>query len=456
MSYPTKYLDILKRIYDQNLFFSVKMGLTKMKALNKKIGSPSFAVPSIHVTGTNGKGSVTTKIANALIYSGYKTGMFVSPHISCFRERFTINGEMISEKEIEELMPEIFQAADEVQNISFFELITALAFKYFAMNTCDFSVVEVGLGGRLDATNILKPKVSVITSVGLDHQGILGNTIEEIAFEKAGIMKYNAPVIIGPDAPHYQLQKLAQMNHSPYFPVLDTENTFDQLNSDIAEKAIRVLKSYYDYDIPETAITKALETKPPCRFEELTIQKFGKSSRVILDVGHNRQALHFFLKTLQTKYPGKKYKVISGFCGDKNVSDCIEEILNVIPVENMSIIKSQHPRGMKPDVLKNTIKSVCEQKNITWSDQYVPYDTIPATIDRELSSLGSDEVLVINGSLYIMGEVRNALGIQEPLDAYVDYVHKNPYATTTTTTTTTTTAPSKTFMYPHEKPVEWK
>lgn len=181
------------------------MGLENMKEFDRLLGNPSQKFRSVHVTGTNGKGSVTCKIANALQRSGYKTGVFVSPHISCFRERITVNGEMISEREIEDMMPEIFQKCDKIGNLSFFELITGLAYKYFAEKKIDVGVIEVGLGGRLDATNIINSEMSVITSIGLDHQGILGSTIQEIAREKSGIIKRGKPVVVGPQCPYSQV-----------------------------------------------------------------------------------------------------------------------------------------------------------------------------------------------------------------------------------------------------------
>lgn len=446
MSYPTKYIDILKKIYDQNLFFAVKMGLENMKEFDRLLGNPSQKFRSVHVTGTNGKGSVTCKIANALQLSGYKTGVFVSPHISCFRERITVNGKMISEREIEDMMPEIFQKCDKIGNLSFFELITGLAYKYFAEKKIDVGVIEVGLGGRLDATNIINSEMSVITSIGLDHQGILGSTIQEIAREKSGIIKRGKPVVVGPQCPYSQIKGIADALDSPSYYVSQVGSTFDETNQLISKKALSVLQEQHLFDLTEEAIQKGVQTRPICRFEELDIPVGNTKKRVILDVGHNRLGIQNFLKTLQYKYPNKRYKTISGFCADKNIADCIDEMLNVIPIENMNIIKASHPRGMKPEQLRATIQHCAEQKNIEWKESYVPYDTIPNTIDRELKRLKEDEVLIINGSLYIMGEVRNALGIQEPLDLCLDYAHKKQHQNHCI---------ADTILFPNEKPVQW-
>ena len=177
---------MLKVLYSKNLNFKVKMGLENMIVFNQKLGNPAGQITTIHVTGTNGKGSVVHKIAKALQASGYKTGMYVSPHISSFRERITINGEMISEDDVVKYLDRINKIEPSLPtSLTFFESVTGMAFDYFKEKQVDVAVVEVGLGGRLDSTNIITPELSVITSIGLDHQGILGNTITDIAREKA-------------------------------------------------------------------------------------------------------------------------------------------------------------------------------------------------------------------------------------------------------------------------------
>ena len=197
---------MLKVLYSKNLNFKVKMGLENMIVFNQKLGNPAGQITTIHVTGTNGKGSVVHKIAKALQASGYKTGMYVSPHISSFRERITINGEMISEDDVVKYLDRINQIEPSLPtSLTFFESVTGMAFDYFKEKQVDVAVVEVGLGGRLDSTNIITPELSVITSIGLDHQGILGNTITDIAREKAGIIKDGIPVVVGPNCPHQQV-----------------------------------------------------------------------------------------------------------------------------------------------------------------------------------------------------------------------------------------------------------
>jgi dihydrofolate synthase/folylpolyglutamate synthase len=201
------YIQLLRQLYKVNMYNPVKLGLENMEKLNHLLNNPLKSIPVVHVTGTNGKGSVSLKIANALSACGIRTGLFTSPHISSFKERISIDGELITEEEVETFLPHIFELCLE-HNIpaTFFELTTALAFQKFSSAKCDAVVLEVGIGGRLDATNIVTPILSIITSVQLDHVSILGDTIEKIAFEKAGIIKPSIPILIGRHCPEQQLR----------------------------------------------------------------------------------------------------------------------------------------------------------------------------------------------------------------------------------------------------------
>lgn len=178
------------------------MNLNKMKELDEALDYPSRGFRSIHVTGTNGKGSTAWKLSKCIQNSGYKVGLYTSPQISCFRERITINGEFIPEDRFVSLARAVLDVANKLGNASFFEITTMIAFLYFKQEQVDIAVIEVGCGGRLDATNIITSELSIITSIGLDHQGILGSTCEDIAREKAGIIKEKKPVVLGPDC-HY-------------------------------------------------------------------------------------------------------------------------------------------------------------------------------------------------------------------------------------------------------------
>ncbi|KAJ1442911.1 Mur ligase [Ochromonadaceae sp. CCMP2298] len=198
MSYST----MLTKLYRVNMFHPVKLGLDNMNALNALLKHPLKGIPVVHVAGTNGKGSVSLKIANSLISSGITTGLFASPHISSFRERVQVDSVSLSEEDVSGILPELFDLC-ETHRIpgTFFELTTALAFAKFQRAGCGAVVLEAGLGGRLDATNVVTPVLSIITSVQLDHMAILGDTVEKIAIEKAGIMKKGVAVLVGPGCP---------------------------------------------------------------------------------------------------------------------------------------------------------------------------------------------------------------------------------------------------------------
>ena len=212
----SRYDTLVRKLYRVNLYNVVKMGLMNIETLHTVMGNPmptervspqatktKKSFPSvIHVAGTNGKGSTSFKIAKALELSGLKVGLFVSPHISSFRERIQVNGSIISEEDVSTLLPMIYSAC-EANDIpaTFFEIATAMAFKHFEQSNVDVVVLETGFGGRLDSTNIVRPDLSVITSIGLEHTRILGDTIDLIGREKAGIMKKGIPVLVGPNCP---------------------------------------------------------------------------------------------------------------------------------------------------------------------------------------------------------------------------------------------------------------
>ena len=311
-----RFVDLLRTLYSKNLNFKVKMGLENMILFNQKLGNPANQITTIHVTGTNGKGSVVYKIAKALQASGYKTGMYVSPHISSFRERITINGEMISEEDVVKNLQLINEIKPTLPtSLSFFESVTGMAFNYFREKQVDVAVIEVGLGGRLDSTNIITPELSVITSIGLDHQGILGNTITDIAREKAGIIKDNKPVVVGPNCPHQQIYNIAGSHHSPYVPVMVPnyqEETYDAINTAIACQALRTLNEYSHgkFHVPEDVILSATKERPICRFEEFTLPNSrGEQVKVILDVCHNQPGFHAMYATMKKLYGDRTIRV---------------------------------------------------------------------------------------------------------------------------------------------------
>jgi dihydrofolate synthase/folylpolyglutamate synthase len=271
-----------------------------MKRLCEKLGHPYRSYKTVHVAGTNGKGSVCTKIAKALQSEGFSTGLYTSPHIDKFNERIQVDGHCISDSDADEILDHLFDIMEGVP--SFFDLLTAAAFVYFARKRVDWAVVEVGLGGRLDATNVITPELAVIASIGFDHCAILGSTLDAIAKEKGGIAKPGVPLLVGPSAAPFFPSCLS----SPAAPDYDTENSL------LAKLALEHLK------ISESSIQAGIQIRPPCRFE--------KVGNAILDAAHNPSGFEKLAQALKHTYPGEKFHFIVAFSQDKDFVSCLEAI----------------------------------------------------------------------------------------------------------------------------------
>lgn len=269
-----------------------KITFEAMKRADLRFGSPHKSFQTIHIAGTNGKGSVATKMAAVLQNLGKKVGLYTSPHIWRFTERIQINGRMIPEETAEFLLDEVYDPA-----LSFFDCLTLMAFLYFSHEKVDIAVIETGLGGRFDATNVITPILSVITSIGYDHMAILGNTLEAIAHEKAGIIKPNVPLVVGATAAPFFPNAI----HVPAQPFYELENRA------IAQTALQTIGVHE---------TQGLEETPPCRF-----QKIGD---LLFDVAHNPPAFERLSQALRLHYPGKKFPFYLAFSKDKDWEGCVE------------------------------------------------------------------------------------------------------------------------------------
>ena len=244
-----EYKKILKYLYGLETP-EVKLGLDNIQLLLDKIGNPEKKLKCIHVAGTNGKGSVCAMLFYILKEAGFKVGLYTSPHLKKFNERIRINGNFITDREIVEYF---LKVKPHITNQSFFEITTAMAFLYFCEKNVDYAVMEVGLGGRLDATNVATPIVSIITNIGLEHTELLGDTIEKIAFEKAGIIKKNIPVVTGAKGNALKvIKKISKSRNAQLFLAENFKDvefnhlngSFQQQNKNIALTAISVLKKF--------------------------------------------------------------------------------------------------------------------------------------------------------------------------------------------------------------------
>ncbi len=381
---------LLQKLYNLNRFAKAKYNLDTIRKLNTLFRNPSNAYHCIHVAGTNGKGSVATKISNGLINSGLKVGLFTSPHISCFRERVRLNGIMVSEHDTERLLSQLFTTV-EAHNLptTFFEMTTMLALLYFAEQQVDWAVIEVGLGGRLDATNIITPALSIITSISLDHTEILGSTLEEITHEKAGILKPSIPIIIGPTVPENIITTHASSLKCPIHSLKGSFSSYDEENNSIARKAMELL------NIPQPHINSALQTKPPCRLEV-----FSQPQTVIFDVAHNPIALIRLFEDLKNKFPQRKFFCVCGFSKTKDITSC----LNILKdnIEAVHFVEASNGETVSITTLKQLM---CQFHPI--------YDSLDALL-QDAKKINA--IVIVCGSFYIMSILRRYFGIEEKCD----------------------------------------
>lgn len=395
------YNDTLNYIHSLGNF-SKKPTLDRIKAVLEALGNPQNSFSAIHIAGTNGKGSVSAMLHTVFKTMGMKTGLFISPFILDFRERIQINGEFIPENELCSLAQEVINTRIELTE---FEFITAIAFLYFKLKKCDVAIVETGLGGRLDATNVLTNlKASIITKIGLDHTAILGDTIEQITKEKCGIIK-NAPVITNFNQPKEAFTVLNKYN-----PIIPNTEKLKIIKSDVfcneflydgvlyktslsgeyqIENALIVIETALKLGVSEGILQKALvNTFFPARMEVIC-----KNPTVILDGAHNPDGADALSKVMQ-KYNGEITAII-GMCADK---DCEKVLKTTLPYCKRVIVVeiSGMPRSLKVEELARMAQkySTCE---------------VAKDYDTALEKVGGEDIVFVFGSLYLASGIREKL-----------------------------------------------
>lgn len=400
------YAKTLDNIFALSKGLGVNPSLHNIEKLCEIYNHPQNSFKTIHVAGTNGKGSVCTKIATALQEEGYLCGLYTSPHISSFRERIKIGGTMIPEEEISLFFIEVEEKMRKFSiAATFFEITTLIAFLYFQKRKVDVAVIETGLGGRWDATNVIYPLISVITSIGYDHMEILGPTLEDIAKEKGGIIKKRVPVVIGPDVSYPLMQKIAEKEGSALYQSTFRNSSYDLENQGTTHLALSLLHS--DFSLSQHSIEKGLSARPSCRFEQYVREK-----EVIFDVAHNPHGFARLLDSLSTYYPKYHYRFLVGFSKGKDVAKCAQLIQEKAVA--IHLVSGEHPRLAKVDEFKKAFASYKGPLHVEHS--------IIEGIYRALHlPTRSPEVLVICGSFFIMCEARKALGIQDIEDPCLCY-----------------------------------
>ncbi len=391
-----------------------------MLKLSQCFNSPELEYRTIHVAGTNGKGSVATKIAKALQLEGYQVGLYTSPHISSFRERISIDFEIIEQCRLEEILKKIFGLLEEKEIFAtFFEIATMLAMLYFREKNVDIAVFEVGLGGRLDATNIISPLISVITSISRDHEDILGNTIEAITKEKAGIIKPKVPIIIGPRVRADIIHKISTQLHSPFYQVQEEYKNFDEENTAIAKRALEVLSGCIALN--PCHIEEGIQARPDCRFQIIhkdaanPLFKRALPDYVVLDVAHNPDGINHLFYLVNQKFPGKKKRVLMGLSKNKDILGCLKCVIS--ETNELHFVEAKNGRAASVKELVDIAQSL-DIKDVN----IIICDTTLENIEKAIALAAQEgEVLVCCGTFFIMGEVRKILGIE----AFEDPVELN-------------------------------
>ena len=404
--------------------------LERVAGLLAKLGHPHLAYPTLHVAGTKGKGSVSAMLATIAQVAGLRVGLYTSPHLHTYRERIQINRELITRGDMAALVTEVQPVAETVPDLTTFEVTTALAFLYFARQNVDLAVLEVGLGGRLDATNVIVPQVSVITSLSLDHTYLLGNTLAEIAAEKAGIIKPGVPVVTSPQQPEALevLERIAAERQAPLSVVgrdwgwtpaersltrqrmavqriggasplagtytLNLIGEFQQENAATTVAAADILRERgCGWVTPEAVRTGLAQVEWPGRMEVLS-----EDPLVVVDCAHNPYSIESLVRSLRIWFPETRWVAIFGASSDKDVDGMLRTLLPFS--EHVVVTRSYHPRAMVPYALADKCVDL-------GSGAEIAVNPLRA-LEQAKRHLQPGWGILATGSVFLVSEVREA------------------------------------------------
>lgn len=378
-----------------------KKDLTNTLLLAKHLNNPENGFKSVHVAGTNGKGSVSNMLASILQEAGYKVGLYTSPHLKDFRERIKINGEDISKEFVMDFMDKnkpFFEAGQ----LSFFEMTVGLAFDYFTKEKVDVAIVETGMGGRLDSTNIVTPLVSVITNIGFDHTQFLGDTLEKIAFEKAGIIKNNVPVVVGEYTPETktvfetkakEMQSDITFASDVDFPVYESDLTGDyqKQNRKTVLATINVLKHHFD--ITEEALVNGLLNVVKNTGFMGRWQVIHQNPTAVCDTAHNSHGLKIVLNQIaQQKFKG--LRIVFGVVNDKDLT----EILPLMPKNAIYYFS-------KPNVMRGLDAKKLQEKFLGYDLKGEVYSSVADAYKNALTDADETDFIYVGGSTFVVAEI---------------------------------------------------
>ena len=404
----------------QRAWVGQQPGLDRIRRLLGRLGNPQEKLKFVHIAGSNGKGSTAAMLSSVLTAAGLKTGLYTSPHLWRFHERFQVDGVPISGEDLAEITAQVLEAAEDETE---FELMTAIGMVYFLKAECDIVVLETGLGGRLDSTNVIPaPEAAVITHIGLEHTELLGDTVEKIAAEKAGIIKPGCSAVLygqsleaeaaveracgvvnvplsrtapaEPVSSGLEGQCFTYRGRGPYSISLLGE--YQVHNAAVVLETVDALRRR-GWEISEKAVQSGLsQARWPGRLELAR-----RSPDVILDGGHNPQCMEALARALGELYPGKKLIFLIGVLADKDWSTMLGELLPL--AKEFYTITPDSPRAMPAQELAEYL----EARGV----RAVPCGTVRDGLDRALAAAGPKDVVCACGSLYMIGEVRHLLGL---------------------------------------------
>ncbi len=432
------YEQTIEYLYSQLPMFSrigaaaYNKDLFNITELCNALDNPQHKFKTIHIAGTNGKGSTSHMLAAILQEAGYKTGLYTSPHIKEFGERIRINGKMIDHDFVIDFTERTNVISTKVKP-SFFELVVAMAFDYFALEKVDIAIIETGLGGRLDSTNIISPLLSVITNIGYDHMNLLGDTLPVIAFEKAGIIKRNTPVIIGETLEETKpvfAEKAAEMNAEIHY----TEDQYDFSNAEIKGSylnctiknkmsvtteiikidllgiyqvknvcsvlnAVKILQQS-GFTIPDTAVHNGLANTKKLTGLCGRWDLLQSNPAIILDVAHNEDGIKQLLLQLEKDYPTAEIHFVLGFVNDKD----IDKMLSLLPKNASYYFTNAHiPRALPYELLK--------EKASLYDLKGKGFELVDAAIENAKMNASENDVIMVCGSFFIIAEVARDLNL---------------------------------------------
>jgi dihydrofolate synthase/folylpolyglutamate synthase len=427
------YAETINYLYNKLPMFSrmgsaaYKKDLTNTIALCEALGNPQKDFKSIQVAGTNGKGSVSHALAAIFQTAGYKTGLYTSPHLYDFRERIRLNGEMIEEEFVVQFVEGIKPLIEKIEP-SFFEITVAMAFRYFAKQKVDIAIIEVGLGGRLDSTNIITPELSIITNIGWDHTNLLGNTLQKIAFEKAGIIKKNIPVVIGETLPETKnvFEDIAKEKTAPiyfaedFFEVRNVEMSEEQLTISYKEKndAVQKIKTdltgiYQVKNVQTVLAGVSILKKSGWKLKDENVhqalqsvkKKTGLYGRwdvihqqptVVLEVAHNKDGIEQMLQHIR-QLTFQQLHIIIGMVKDKD----IEQVVAVLPKQANYYFTAAHiPRALPAADLQ----SKANQLQLNGEE----YSDVNLALQAALQKALEDDLIIVCGSIFLVAEVNKS------------------------------------------------